>query len=122
MSTRPDSTSLRGWRSQAWGLVLFVALLRGLVPHAALAALLDDGRPQLAYCAPGKAVPGAAAEAMAAHAQCVCAPAGESLSPVAGAALAASPAAPEAPLALTAVRPPQQTSPIRRARGPPSQS
>lgn len=122
MNTRSEPTSLRGWRSQAWSLVLFVALLRGLVPHAALAALLDDGRPQLAYCAPGKALPGASAEALAAHGHCVCAPAGESLSPVAGAALAALPAAPEAPLALVVVRPSQQTPPISRARGPPSQS
>ena len=57
MSNRSPQQLLTGWRSQAWSLVLFVALLRGLVPPAALAALLDDGRPPLAYCAPGKAVP-----------------------------------------------------------------
>ena len=75
-STRP-SQYLTGWRSQAWGLVLFVALLRGLLPHAALAGLLDNGNPEPAWCAPGKLPPGEA-KALVAHAACVCAPAGES--------------------------------------------
>lgn len=122
MNTRSEPTSLRGWRSRAWGLVLFVALLRGLVPHAALAALLDDGRPQLAYCAPGKVVPGAAAEALAAHGHCVCAPAGESLSTAVVLFVRAQPVPVAMPLARSLVRPAEQTPPIRLARGPPSHS
>ena len=122
MNPRSEPTSLRGWRSQAWSLVLFVALLRGLVPHAALAALLDDGRPQLAYCAPGKALPGAAAEALAAHGHCVCAPAGESLSPSAALGLPAMPAPVAVALSSSEVRPAEQNPPIRLARGPPSHS
>lgn len=78
MSTRPPQSPLAGWRSQAWSLVLFVALLRGLLPHAALAGLLDNGNPQLAWCAPGKA-PASPVSAPATHAACVCAPAGEAL-------------------------------------------
>jgi hypothetical protein len=119
MNTRSEPTSLHGWRSRAWSLVLFVALLRGLVPHAALAALLDDGRPQLAYCAQGKAVPGAAAEALAAHAHCVCAPAGESLSPTAALALRMPPRLAAAPLALPATRLVERAPPLALARGPP---
>lgn len=119
MNRHPQFNSLRGWRSQAWSLVLFVALLRGLVPHAALAALLDDGRPQLAYCAPGKAVPKAAAEAMAAHGHCVCAPAGEALSPTAASAAASLPLPATAPLAWPATWLVKQAPPIALARGPP---
>jgi len=78
MSIRPPQQPLTGWRSQAWSLVLFVALLRGLLPHAALAGLLDNGNPQLAWCAPGKA-PVGQLSTPAAHAACVCAPAGEAL-------------------------------------------
>ena len=119
MQSRPTITPFTGWRSQAWSLVLFVALLRGLLPHAALAALINDGRPELAYCAPGKAV-GSASAALGAHAQCVCAPAAEAL---AGAPLA--PAAMVFPTASTLARadarPVGVIRPLpARARGPPS--
>lgn len=109
---------LTGWRSQAWALVLFVALLRGLLPHAALAGLLDNGNPELAWCAPGKAPPGED-RALAAHAACVCAPAGESLAgsrstPTLGILPIATGAAAAPAQFLMALRPPAV-----RARGPP---
>lgn len=50
---RPSSTTLQGWRARLWAWVFFAALLKGLIPHAALAAALMTGEPSLSWCAPG---------------------------------------------------------------------
>ena len=110
--------------SLVWSLVLFVALLRGLVPHTALAALVDDGGPPLRWCAPTPGSPPAPgadlAAAFAAHAGCVCAPAADLLGPAPVAVLPLLPAAlPPRGSAVTAGHPAGPTLPAR-ARGPPA--
>jgi hypothetical protein len=123
MTSNPPTRSLGCWRSQAWSLVLFLALLRGLVPHAVLAAALDDGDPRLRWCAPGVAAPVEGfdpAAALAAHAQCACAPAADALA-VPAPFVPGLPAASTAPIPLTV----GASAPIyprtARSRGPPSQ-
>ena len=64
---------LKGWRARLWAWVLFAALLKGLIPHAALAAGMMSGDPALLWCAPGKGVAGMPAAAEPPH-DCVCAP------------------------------------------------
>ena len=73
--------ALKGWRARAWAWVLFLALFKGLVSHAALASVLMQGDPALVWCAPG--LPSASGESTAmggmsaaSHA-CVCASAGD---------------------------------------------
>jgi len=79
----PQRPALAGWRANVWALALFVALFKGLIPHAALAAALMQGNPALLWCAPGSSgatvadktsqdMPGST------HA-CVCASAGEAM-------------------------------------------
>lgn len=123
MSRPPAATALKGWRARAWAWVLFLALFKGLVPHAALASVLMQGDPALVWCAPG--LPGAAGEGKAAggmsaaqHA-CVCASAGDGALPSGSAEALPRSAAHGEPqaslrstvLALRALPPP--------ARGPP---
>lgn len=115
-------TVLRGWRQRAWAWVLFVALLKGLIPHTALAAVVMSGSPQLMWCAPGAtgATQGgkAAAQQASAHG-CVCATAGDGVLPFKAPAAAQPPepdpttdtAAPAQHIALRVLPPP--------ARGPP---
>lgn len=79
------ATALKGWRARAWAWVLFLALFKGLVPHAALASVLMQGDPALVWCAPGLPSAGGESKAMggvsaAAHA-CVCASAGDGALP-----------------------------------------
>lgn len=72
----PALTTVRGWRARAWAWVLFLALFKGLVPHAALAAALMPGGPALLWCAPGKdriEDRSAGAETPASAQHCVCA-------------------------------------------------
>lgn len=73
----PQPAALGGWRARVWAWVLFVALLKGLIPHAALASALMQGDPTLVWCAPGlPAVAGegkAAGEMSSAAHACVCA-------------------------------------------------
>ena len=82
---------LRGWRARLWAWVLFVALFKGLVPHAALASVMMDGSPALLWCAPG--TPGQAeaggAKMAAAH-DCVCASSGDGALPLPGSAIPAA--------------------------------
>lgn len=85
-SAPTTATALKGWRARAWAWVLFLALFKGLVPHAALASVLMQGDPALVWCAPG--LPGAGGESKAAgnmsaaqHA-CVCASAGDGALPL----------------------------------------
>ena len=118
----PRNPSAR--HSLVWSLLLFVALLRGLVPHTALAALVDDGSPQLRWCAPTPGSPPASgadlAAAFAAHADCVCAPAADLLGP---APVAALPVIPHAlPPRGTVVAAGDSAGPAlpTRARGPPA--
>lgn len=86
MSTERPSTNaaaLSGWRARAWAWVLFVALFKGLIPHAALASVMMDGNPALVWCAPGSqsaAGEAKAASVMADH-SCICASAGDSSPP-----------------------------------------
>ncbi|MDP3857199.1 MAG: hypothetical protein Q8Q73_05465 [Stagnimonas sp.] len=118
MTPNRPQQHLAGWRSRAWSLVLFVALLRGLLPHAALAGLLDDGSPQLAWCAPGKTAPGAT-DARTAHLQCICAPSGEAtISPAWISVLALPSASPDRGTVLPAPVPLAHALTLR-ARGPP---
>lgn len=72
---RPSSTALQGWRARLWAWVFFAALLKGLVPHAALAAALMTGEPSLSWCAPGTAAEGANSQRAngASEHSCVCA-------------------------------------------------
>lgn len=77
---KPQCPALAGWRAQVWALALFVALFKGLIPHAALAAALMQGAPALPWCAPGSAGAEAASntsEEMGSTHACVCAAAGE---------------------------------------------
>ena len=77
----PDRAALGGWRARVWAWVLFAALFKGLIPHAALASVLMQGDPALLWCAPGTpgtAAAGKASDEMAgAEHACVCASAGE---------------------------------------------
>ena len=87
MSSAPAShrtAALSGWRAQLWAWVLFVALFRGLIPHAALASAVMDGDPALVWCAPGAgAVQGKAVSSlMGAVHDCVCASAGDGAMPL----------------------------------------
>lgn len=115
---------LTGWRCQAWSLLLFSALLRGLVPHAALAAVLDDGSPRLSWCAPGAGGPSQPvdlAATLAAHAQCACATAGDAW--VSGPAMPV-PDRPQSDAVLIVAGIEARFAPRYRgsqARGPPSQ-
>jgi len=79
-SKAPTQITVRGWRARAWAWVLFLALFKGLVPHAALAAALMPGGPALLWCAPGKNPVedrSAGAEAPASAQHCVCATFGD---------------------------------------------
>lgn len=88
MSKQPPpskSSAIRSWRAQVWAWVLFAALLKGLVPHAALASLAMSGDPLLTWCAPGsKAGRGeqpATGQAIA-QVHCVCASMADGALPV----------------------------------------
>lgn len=78
--TQPPA-ALCGWRARVWSGVLFMALLKGLIPHAALASALMQGTPALVWCAPGLAAATgeskAAVEMSGASHACVCAFAGD---------------------------------------------
>jgi hypothetical protein len=87
-STVPKpSNTLRGWRARVWAWVFFVALLKGLIPHAALAAVVMGGDPAAVLCAPalGNGAVNAGAEAaasqMASHGHCLCASMGDGAPP-----------------------------------------
>jgi len=125
MSATPSlqsSSALKGWRARAWAWVLFLALFKGLIPHAALAAVTMAGDPALVWCAPGSpVVEGKAANAMAATAHaCVCASAGDAaLPPGLGAAPQAVSTADSLPSILHTAASPQRLLPPP-ARGPPT--
>lgn len=71
------SHALRGWRARAWAWVLFAALVKGLIPHAALASVAMQGDPALIWCAPGAgAIEMAGGMSASAH-DCVCASASD---------------------------------------------
>lgn len=77
---------LKGWRARVWAWVLFVALLKGLIPHAALASALMSGDPALVWCALGAQSSAGEAKATggmsaAAH-SCVCASSGDAAMPL----------------------------------------
>ena len=115
---------LKGWRARLWAWVLFAALLKGLIPHAALAAVLMHGDPAALLCAPGASAGKTGAQASVAqgstHAPCVCAAMGDGALPpacapvlrVAGAQRVEVPAP-----ALSLARIPAHLPP---ARGPPA--
>ena len=118
-----SAPALQGWRARAWAWVLFLALFKGLIPHAALASVMMDGSPALLWCAPGagsqvEGKPGAAMTA-AAH-DCVCASSADSAAPPKPAAVPTALALNAQPLrplnSLLAVS--QQRLPP--ARGPPA--
>lgn len=122
-SKAPALTTVRGWRARAWAWVLFLALFKGLVPHAALAAALNPGGPALLWCAPGKERiddRSAGAETPASAQHCVCATFGDASGAVTAQALP--------PLLLgherTAMAPPapvaQRALWLPPVRGPPS--
>lgn len=120
----PANTTVRGWRAHAWAWVLFLALFKGLVPHAALAAALMPGGPALLWCAPGKAPiddRSAAAETPASAQHCVCATfGGDAASGLPEPALRPEAAAHEQ-LALAAVHSvAEHTLWLPPVRGPPS--
>lgn len=79
-----NSAVLKGWRAQIWAWVLFVALFRGLIPHAAIASVVMDGNPALLWCAPGSGSveSKAASVGMGAAHDCVCASAGDGAMPL----------------------------------------
>ena len=80
-----NPTALQGWRARAWAWVLFVALCKGLIPHAALASVVMDGSPALVWCAPGTTATSEAAPGMSSTAHdCVCASAGDGALPLSG--------------------------------------
>lgn len=78
-SRRPAQTALRGWRARVWAWVLFAALLKGLVPHAALASMVMGNDPAAVLCSPSlsngvlDAKAEQASSQMAGHAHCLCA-------------------------------------------------
>jgi len=85
--TPPAHAALRGWRAELWAWVLFAALLKGLIPHAALAAVMMPGTPVLSWCAPGLApantdelASGIDRSSTSQH--CVCALAGDGVLPM----------------------------------------
>lgn len=118
-----NTHALKGWRARAWAWVLFVALLKGLIPHAALASVVMNGDPALVWCASGAAATGegktTGGMGAAAH-DCVCAAAGDGALPQGGAALSPIVAAHQLP------QPTLQTAAEARkflsppARGPPT--
>ena len=124
MSPSRANRSPAARHSLVWSLLLFVALLRGLVPHAALAALVDDGSPELRWCAPTPGSPPASAAdlaaAFAAHSDCACAPASDLLGPPPAAALPATPPAQLPRGSVVAAGHPTGPALPQRARGPPT--
>jgi len=82
-SARPmsNANTLQGWRAHAWAWVLFAALVKGLIPHAALAGAVMTGDPALVWCAPGKVAgsseAGASGAIAGAEHGCVCAASGD---------------------------------------------
>lgn len=81
MSATPHPNSimpLYGWRAKAWAWVLFLALFKGLVPHAALAAAIHSGDPTAIFCNPSKtaedrADAAASGKTMPSMGVCICA-------------------------------------------------
>ncbi|MES2682776.1 MAG: hypothetical protein V4650_04595 [Pseudomonadota bacterium] len=113
---------LRGWRARLWAWVLFVALFRGLIPHAALASVMMDGNPALLWCAPGSS---ALAETksggvMAAAHDCACASSGDGGLPLGRQAIPASQAGQPQALLLQPQRIAATQWRLPPARGPPA--
>jgi hypothetical protein len=127
---KPDAhsspqTALRGWRARAWAWVLFIALLKGLVPHAALAAMNAGSDPTAVLCTPALATgvidvqAEHAASQMAGHAHCLCASGdAATLPPLVFMALALPATNLENPAAIRAAFV-SNTRPLPPSRGPP---
>lgn len=119
----PALTTVRGWRARAWAWVLFLALFKGLVPHAALAAALMPGGPALLWCAPGKERiddRSAGAETPASAQHCVCATFGDAAGAVTPPALPPLLSGHERMAVATPVLVARQTLWLPPVRGPPS--
>ena len=114
---------LQGWRARLWAWVLFVALFKGLVPHAALASALMEASPALIWCAPGASsavadVPSTSSMGLLAHA-CVCASASDGGVPLSRTAVSFPPVV-QAQVALHRGDAPARTlGRLPPARGPP---
>lgn len=124
-ATDLPTTALRGWRASWWSLVLFIALFRGLVPHAALAGALMPGDPAQAWCSPrleATDLGGAAALSTVldnAH-DCVCAGSGDSALPTGVAASPQAGAGDARPLPAARSTTPRRLVRPPPARGPPA--
>lgn len=115
-----NAAALRGWRAHAWAWVLFIALCKGLIPHAALASVVMDDSPALVWCAPGAGTASEGTSSMSSMAHgCVSASAGDGALPLGGIELLV--AAASLPLPSAVLRPAFVTDRLRLppARGPP---
>lgn len=115
-----NAPALRAWRARAWAWVLFIALCKGLIPHAALASVVMDGSPALFWCAPGSGAASEAAPGMSSTAHdCVCASIGDGALPLG--AIELRPAAPVALPQIASLPPVFAAARLRLppARGPP---
>lgn len=105
-----------------WALLLFLALLRGLLPPMAVAAVLSDGSPQIIFCAPGSQAPieaGGTEQRLSTHGHCLCASPGD---PLLSVAMAALPTSSQAGDRTVPASPVSESSPHWRlppVRGPP---
>ncbi len=101
--------------------MLFVALFKGLVPHAAIASVVMQGATGVVWCAPGGSTTAAAADAQTAMTEgCLCANAGDGAMPLlAQAAAAALKPAVQVP-SVRAARPGVSRVWLPPARGPPA--
>ena len=120
----PRNAALNGWRARAWAWVLFLALFKGLIPHAALAGVLMRGDPALVWCAPGSPAVSSEGKSSAtmpgeAHA-CVCAAAADGALPVDPSAALYARMATVQPLAVSAIALDAQRLWLPPVRGPPT--
>ncbi|MDO9451808.1 MAG: hypothetical protein Q7J29_03015 [Stagnimonas sp.] len=124
VSHLPRNAALNGWRARVWAWVLFLALFKGLIPHAALASVLMRGEPALVWCAPGAAAISSEGKSSASlpgelHA-CVCAAAADGALPSDPSAAVYGRMAPVQPSAVAAIASDAQPVWLPPVRGPPA--